>query len=295
MRNQISEQSIRDILPKRAKDATKITNGYLSVVGGSIDFPGAVRLAAHAAARIGVGGVIALIPESIRHTMSAFLPEIIVWELKEYQGHLTHASAFERVDKAQDNSQAVLIGCGMGREEETVLFIKDCLAHITKPCVIDADALYALAVLGEKFIIERSQRQWILTPHGGEFERLLTAFGYTFDQNIAQKLAVKWQCTLVLKGAPTMIYLPNGDCFENPTGNPAATTAGCGDVLAGIIAGLLAQGLSTEQAAIAGMYIAGKAADEYVKTYQFHSLLASDIIDWLPLMLRIFNDIKEEK
>ena len=92
-----------------------------------------------------------------------------------------------------------------------------------------------------------------------------------------------------------MIYLPNGDCFENPTGNSAATTAGCGDVLAGIIVGLLAQGLSTEHAAIVSMYMAGKAADEYVKTYKFHSLLASDIIDWLPLMLRIFNDIEEEK
>ena len=295
MINQISGKLIRDLLPKRATDATKFTNGYVSVVGGSIDFPGAVRLASHAAAKIGAGGVIALIPESIRHTTGAFLPEIIVWELKEYHGHLTHASAFEKVDKAHDNSKAILIGCGMGREEETILFIKDCLSHITKPCVIDADALYALGVLGEKFILERPHRQWTLTPHAGEFERLLTAFGYVFDQNIAQKLAVKWQCTLVLKGAPTMIYLPNGDCFENPTGNPAATTAGCGDVLAGIIAGLLAQGLSSEHAAIAGMYIAGKAADEYVKTYKFHSLLASDIIDWLPLMLRIFNNIEEEK
>ena len=109
MINKISGKLIRDLLPKRAKNATKFTNGYVSVVGGSIDFPGAVRLASHAAARIGAGGVIALIPESIRHTTAAFPPEIIVWELKEYQGHLTHASAFEKVDKAHDNSKAILL------------------------------------------------------------------------------------------------------------------------------------------------------------------------------------------
>lgn len=286
---ELSEQTIYSLLPKRAKDTYKFQNGYVSVVAGSTDFPGAVRLAAHAAARIGAGGVIALIPESIRHITAGFYPEIIVWELKEHQGHLTHASAFEKFDKAQECSNALLIGCGMGRKETALHFIKDCLSHTKKPCVIDADALYALGVLGEKFILERACRPWVLTPHAGEFKRLLTAFGYGFESGIAQKLAREWECTLVIKGAPTIIYLPNGDYFENPTGNAAATTAGCGDVLAGIIAGLLAQGLAIGEAAIVGMYLAGKAADNYISTVGAHSLLASDIIDRLPMVLGAGN------
>lgn len=282
---ELSQHSIYGLLPKRARDAYKFQNGYVSVVGGSIDFPGAVRLAAHAAARVGAGGVIALIPESIRHITAGFYPEIIVWELKEHHGHLTQASAFEKFDKAQEYSKALLIGCGMGRDEAALHFIKDCLSHTNKPCVIDADALYALGILGEKFILDRPSGSWILTPHAGEFERLLRAFGYTFSASIAQKLAIKWQCTIVLKGGPTTTYLPNGNYFVNPTGNPAATTAGCGDVLAGIIAGLLAQGLAAENAAIVGIYLAGKAADDYISLVKAHSLLASDIIDQLPMVL----------
>lgn len=286
---ELSEQTIYSLLPKRAKDTYKFQNGYVSVVAGSLDFPGSVRLAAHAAARIGAGGVIALIPESIRHVTPGFYPEIIVWELKEHHGYLTHASAFEKFDKAQECSSAILIGCGMGREETALHFIKDCLSHTKKPCVIDADALYALGNLGEKFILERACCPWILTPHRGEFERLLEAFGYRLEPQIAQKLAMKWQCTLVIKGAPTMIYLPNGDYYENSTGNSAATTAGCGDVLAGIIAGLLAQGLTIGEAAIVGMYLAGKAADNYISVVGAHSLLASDILDQLPMVLGARN------
>ncbi|WP_032112452.1 NAD(P)H-hydrate dehydratase [Candidatus Paracaedibacter symbiosus] len=281
---ELSTRQIQDCFPKRLKDTHKFTNGYVTVVAGSLQFPGCVRLAAHAAARVGAGGVIALIPESIQHVTSAFYPDIIVWQLKEHQGQLTHASAFEQFDSAQERSKAVLIGCGMGRGEETFHYIKECLLHTRKPCVLDADALYALASFGEKFIIEQAQRQWILTPHAGEFEHLLDVFGYISSHDIA-KLAMKWNCTIVLKGFPAMIYLPNGECFENPTGNVAASTAGCGDVLSGIIAGLLAQIGSPEQAAIAGMYLAGKVADDYVLEVKAHSLLASDIIERLPITL----------
>lgn len=282
---ELSEAAIHGFFPKRTKDSHEFTNGYVTVVAGSIQFPGAARLAAHAAARVGAGGVITLIPESIRHTSAGFYPEIIVWELKEYHGQFTYASAFERFNVAQERSQVVLIGCGMGREDETYYFIKECLLHTQKLCVLDADALYALAILGEKFIIEQAQGNWVLTPHAGEWKRLLDAFGYTVGQNTAQELAMKWNCTIVLKGFPTVTYLPNGQLFANLTGNPAATTAGCGDVLAGIIAGLAAQEKSVEKAALSGVYLAGKVADDYVLDINGHSLLASDIIERLPLTL----------
>lgn len=282
---ELSDAMIQSFFPKRPKNAYKFANGYVTVVAGSTQFPGAAKLAAHAAARVGAGGVVALVPESIRHTIGSFYPEIIVWELKEYSGQLTHASAFERFNIAQDRSKAVLIGCGMGRETETVHFIKECLLHTKKLCVLDADALYALTLLGEKFIIDQAQQNWILTPHTGELKRLLTSFGYALNKKTLHELAVKWNCTIVMKGLPTTIYMPDGKFFENPTGNPAATTAGCGDVLAGIIAGLLAQQQSPMQAAISGMYLAGKVADDYVLDVGAHSLLASDIIERLPVTL----------
>lgn len=282
---ELSDATIQSFFPKRFKNAYKFANGYVTVVAGSNQFPGAARLAAHAAARVGAGGVIALVPESIRHTIAAFYPETIVWELKEHHGQLTHASAFEKFNIAQDRSKAVLIGCGMGRGDETLHFIKECLLHTKKQCVLDADALYALALFGEKFIIDQAQQNWILTPHAGELKRLLTSFGYTLDKDTVQNLAMKWNCTIVMKGFPTIIYLPDGKFFENPTGNLAATTAGCGDVLAGIIAGLLAQEQSPIRAAISGMYLAGKAADDYILDIKAHSLLASDIIERLPVTL----------
>lgn len=284
-RLELSETTIQGFFPERTRNSHKFTNGYVTVIAGSCQFPGSPRLTAHAAARVGAGGVITLIPESIRYTSAAFYPEIIVWELKEHHGQLTHASAFEKFNTAQERSRAVLIGCGMGREDETRHFIRECLLHTQKPCVLDADALYTLAILGEGFIIEHARQNWILTPHAGELKRLLDAFGYTLGKDIVQKLAIKWNCTIVLKGFPTVIYMPNGTFFENPTGNPAATTAGCGDVLAGIIAGLAAQGQALEKAVIGGVYLAGKVADDYILETKAHSLLASDIIERLPVAL----------
>lgn len=281
----LSEATIQSFFPRRSKDAYKFANGYVTIVAGSMQFPGAARLAAHAAARVGAGGVIALVPESIRHTVASFYPEIIVRELKEHHGKLTHASAFEKFNTAQARSKAVLIGCGMGRDDETLHFIKECLLHTKKLCVLDADALYALALFGEKFIVEQARGNWILTPHTGELKRLLASFGHILNKDTVHRLAIKWNCMIVMKGFPTTIYLPDGKIVENSTGNPAASTAGCGDVLAGIIAGLLAQEQSTEKAAISGMYLAGKVADDYILDVKTHSLLASDIIERLPVTL----------
>lgn len=281
----LGPKDIQGLLPKRSQSSNKYMNGYLTVVAGSKRFPGAPRLASHAAARIGAGGVIALVPESISHTIPAFYPEIIIWELKQHGGVLTHATAFEQFEIAQKKSMAILIGCGLDREDETLMFVKNCLSHTSHPVVIDGDALYGLGEFGEEYLISNSQGRWILTPHFGELSHLLTRFNYDPLQADLQEIAKKWQCTVLFKGFPTLAYLPDGTVYENTTGNPSVTTAGCGDVLAGIIAGLLAQGLTPSDAACVGIYIAGKAADKYAQNIKSHSLLATDIINLLPEVL----------
>jgi NAD(P)H-hydrate epimerase len=278
--NKITRESVRHLVPVRLPQTHKFINGYLAIVAGSTYFPGTVRMTAHAAAQSGVGGICMFFPHSIRCDIVNVIPEAIWFSLKEHGGELSLASAFATYREGSQRAKAVLIGCGMGRLPSTQEFIRDCLAHTELPMVIDADALYALR--GHKDLIERSAKgRWLLTPHEGEWQGLMTSNGLTPDTD-AREVAHQWGCTILLKGFPSRIFTPEGDVYENTTGNPAATTAGCGDVLAAICAAFLTQGLSVSEAAQLGVYLAGQAADHVVARTGSYSLRASDIIEELP-------------
>lgn len=284
-------------IPKRTHRTHKFTNGYLTAIVGSKSYPGAARLSTHGAARAGAGGVQVLIPESLWPLVSSFQPEIMPVLLKEQGGELSSVSAFETFVRASSRSRAILVGCGLGRNHFVSEFVEAVLSYTSLPTVIDGDALYILSQLPSTFREKHGQAPWILTPHGGEWQRLLVSHGYLLDDEPffddfldsdnqpfhrpSQKFAQDFKVVVVLKSFPSYIYLPSGEIFENPTGNPAATTAGCGDLLAGIIAGFLAQGLEVENAARVGLYLAGKAADEVIGRTGGHSLMASDILSAL--------------
>lgn len=275
-------------IPNHTSSSHKFLNGYLTAVVGSSSFPGAARLSCHAAARVGAGGVQVLLPESLRPLIGSFPPEIMPVFTKEHDHTIAPLKAFETFLESSIRSKAVLIGCGLGRSPGVQELIKAILSHTQMPCVIDGDALYALGKWGRDFTSRYAKGQWILTPHRGELNRLRNDLGYADDpldssMNTGEisQMAKDLGVVIVAKGFPSLIFTPQGDVHLNNTGNPASTTAGCGDVLAGIIAGYLAQGLTPEKAARIGLHRAGQAADTFIERTGAHSLMASDIIEEL--------------
>jgi hydroxyethylthiazole kinase-like uncharacterized protein yjeF len=279
----ITKTLVRSLMPKRSLESFKFSNGYLSIVAGSLYFPGTVRLTALAAAKAGAGGICLFFPQSIRSDLSDLMPEAMWFSLKEHGGELSPGSAFATFMEGTQRSTAVHIGCGLGRLPSTQEFIRECLVHTELPTVIDADGLFALQGHTE-LMTQQSQGRWLLTPHLGEWRNLLVSHGVDLDVD-PRIIAQQWNCVILLKGFPSKVYTPDGDVFENTTGNPAATTAGCGDALSAICASFLAQGVSVRDAALLGIFIAGQAADEYVQATRTHSLMASDIIQQLPITI----------
>lgn len=278
---------IRQWLPQRTVQSYKYQIGYLLAIVGSQAFPGAATLSCQAAARVGAGAVKVIIPQSIWAVLANHFKEIILVSTSETNEGTLSSKAFPILLSHAEKCRAGLIGCGLGRHTETRSLFQHVLTTLKLPLLLDADALWMLASFGEEFIREHSQGNWILTPHDGEFARLVNQNHLRSEerQSLLQQKAQEWKCTILLKGFPGLIACPDGTVYINPTGNPAATTAGCGDVLAGICSGFLAQGLSPPHAAVTGLYVAGLAADHYIKNYGGHTLLASDLIDQIPFVL----------
>lgn len=216
--------------------------------------------------------------------MAAHVVEIMLRRVVETEDGGLALEALSEVASFTEKCKAGWAGCGIGRHPETISFVRESLKQIQVPMVLDADALWAI---DSAFIQNYCQGKWLLTPHEAEFKRLIGSISLT-DQNRADVLkehAVEWNCTILLKGFPALIAGPEGEVWENSTGSTAATTAGCGDVLAGICAGFLSQGLSPFQAAIVGMYIGGLASQAHQEAFGGHSLMASDLLTQVPYVL----------
>ena len=185
---------------------------------------------------------------------------------------------------------AIAVGPGLRNGAHSKKLMKQLLEKVTQPLIIDADGLNTLAESPK--LLSLLPQQSILTPHPGEMDRLVGKSSTTFDRlQKAKELSLKHQIIIVLKGANTCIVLPNGSFIFNPTGNAGMATAGSGDVLTGVILSLLAQGYSSEQAAIYGVYIHGLAGDLAAKEIGMDSLIASVIIQFLPkAFLNIHNN-----
>jgi ADP-dependent NAD(P)H-hydrate dehydratase / NAD(P)H-hydrate epimerase len=178
-----------------------------------------------------------------------------------------------------ENSTVSAIGPGISRHEETQDLVRMLIQKATRPLVVDADALFALA--GHLDVLRDAGKDIILTPHAGEFSRLIDCTVADVDtQKVerARSFAKEHAVTLVLKGAPTIIASKDGDVYINPTGNPGMATAGSGDVLAGVIAGLLAQGASALDAALCGVYLHGMAGDTARENVGEYGLIATDML-----------------
>jgi hydroxyethylthiazole kinase-like uncharacterized protein yjeF len=270
-------------LPQRGKNPNKYKNGYVFGLVGSRSFPGAAVLSAIAAAKVGAGGVRCLIPKSIWPIVAAHVVEIMLQSVVETEDGGLALESLPEISSLTAKCTAGWAGCGIGRHPETMALIRESLKQIQVPMVLDADALIAV---DSAFIQHYAQGKWILTPHAGEFERLIgRSFTLENRADVLRDRAMALNCIILLKSFPSLIAGPQGEVFENHTGSTAATTAGCGDVLAGICAGLLGQGLSPLHAAVVGMYLSGIASDTYHQAFGGHTLMASDLLTQIPLVL----------
>lgn len=281
---------VKSVLPKRPLGANKGTFGKALVVAGSVNYVGAAYLACSGPIRVGAGLVTLAIPSSLLPIVASKLTEVTYLPLPETISGVMSPQAAGVVQQAQANYDVLLLGCGLGQHPATVSFIKSVLLGeqaSLPPVVLDADGLNALADTPDWW--RQMTEDVILTPHPGEMARLtgMSVEGVQSDRvGIAKKKALEWQKTVVLKGAYTVIATPDGMVNINPAANPGLASAGTGDVLSGVITGLLAQGLSPADAAVCGVYLHGEAGEMVRQRLGDAGMLASDLLPVLPLAIR---------
>ncbi len=277
---------VQRTFPKRAVNSHKHSVGKIFILAGSRSMSGAALLCSLSSMRSGAGQVILGIPESEYPVVARRTMEVMPLPLPSTADGSVALTALSEIHARLRWCDVLLIGCGLSRNEETQLLIRTIIHSCEKPMVIDADALYALA--GHLHLLSR-KRSVILTPHMGEFSRLTGMPAQEIERNkfaLASGFSRKHKVTLILKGAPTIVADERGKVFVNPTGNPGMSTAGSGDVLAGIVASLTGQGNSALDAAVNGTYLHGEAGDCAAERIGMHGMIAGDIVRNLPAAIR---------
>lgn len=261
---------VASVVPVRNKFDHKGKFGHALIVAGSRGMTGAAVLAARAAIRSGAGLVTAHLPGELAPCMYASVPEVMV-QYDQSDLLISEVTGIEKYD-------AIGMGPGIGQKSNTQKALRTLLESCRCGLVLDADALNIIS--SYRSILAKLPPGTILTPHPGEFERMMGEYDNGYSRLMAASdLAKQTKSVIVLKGAYTATLLPDGDIWFNSTGNPGMATAGSGDVLTGMITALLAQGYRSASAAIAGVYLHGLAGDIAAAKRGKESLIASDIID----------------
>jgi NAD(P)H-hydrate epimerase len=277
----LTQEIVKKIYVPVPKFAHKGSNGLGLLIAGSAQMPGAAILAAQAAMRSGLGKLIVHAPTDALSKALIRVPEII-------SSFDPNTDCFSSLPDALNNCNTLAIGPGLGKDFCTQNAVCELLKKISYPIIVDADALNILAE--NKEWLSLLPQNSIITPHAGEFERLVGKTANRFEKtSIAQDFAQKHRIIVVLKGHYTTIVLPNETVYINTTGNQGMATAGSGDVLTGILLGLLTKGYSPENAAKMGVYLHGLAGDLALENQSYESLIASDIIENLGKAWKLIN------
>ena len=280
----LTEERMGTLVPQRPGDAHKGRCGAVAVVAGSAGMTGAAALTAESALRSGAGRVSLGTPASLNDILEVKLTEVMTRPLPEVRKHRCLAlRALGELLRLFPRCDCVAMGPGLGRHRETMELVRRLVPRAGRPVVLDADGLNAFAGATDK--LKDVDHPLILTPHIGEFARLseLSKEEILEDPMArARRFALDFGLTLVLKGAPTVIATSSGKVLVNPSGNAGMATAGSGDVLTGLIAGFLAQGLAPEDAACLGVYIHGRAGDAACDKIGEWGMTAGDIASKVP-------------
>ncbi len=274
----VEEADLKPMLRRRYEFAHKGDMGHALIVAGSYGMAGAAILATRACLRSGVGKVTVHTPRKNNDVLQTAVPEAVL--------HLDREDQFFTEPMSTDDFEAMAIGPGLGTAEGTAIAMIAQLRRATCPSVVDADALNIIS--NHRAWMQQLPKEIIMTPHDAEFDRLVgTASNGSYDRlSKVRDMAERLNAYIILKGRYSALCMPDGHVFFNPTGNPGMATAGSGDVLTGIITGLLARGYQQREAALLGMYLHGLAGDMAAKDLGQESLIASDIIRYLPKAIR---------
>jgi ADP-dependent NAD(P)H-hydrate dehydratase / NAD(P)H-hydrate epimerase len=279
----LTPEIIRTAFKPRKPDAHKGTTGHVLVVSGSVGKTGAAAMTAMSAMRAGAGLVTLAIPESLNPVLETQALEAMTYPLPETENGIIGESSFNKIMDLLSGKKCLAIGPGLGEAAETKNLIHRIIKESSVTIVIDADGLNNLA--GSTNILKKAKAPLILTPHPGEMARLMDSTAGSVQKDritCARKFAENFNVHIVLKGAKTIIAHPEGNIFINPTGNPGMASGGMGDVLTGIIAGLVAQGFSPESATHTGVYLHGAAADMLAEKIGPFGYLATEVMNAIP-------------
>lgn len=277
------KRKFKGLLKKRPRESYKGDFGHIFILAGSRGLTGAAALCSNAALRSGAGLVTLGIPASLNSIMSRKLTEVMTLSLAETKENTLSLKAEKEILKKAKGSDIVVLGPGLSQHPETQKLINRLVSKIDKPMILDADALNAVAK--NISVLKKIKAGYAITPHSGEMSRLINkGAGYIKNHRItiAKKFSHDYNAVVVLKGAGTVVASPVGKCYINRTGNPGMATAGSGDVLTGIIAGFLSQGIKIFDAGVLGVYVHGIAGDLAAEDKGEIGLIAGDILENIP-------------
>ncbi|MFH1564990.1 MAG: NAD(P)H-hydrate dehydratase [bacterium] len=268
---------------KRPEDSNKSDYGKVFILAGSIGMTGAAYLCSQVALRTGSGLVTCGIPKSLNQIMEVKFTEAMTLPLFETKDHFLSLKAKNKILEFSKKCDSIAIGPGLGQNKETQKLVKELILKIEKPIILDADGINALN--GDIKIFKKRKNRTIITPHPGEMSRLIKK-DITHIQlnreNIAKDIAQTTGAVVCLKGHRTVVASSSGEIYINKTGNSGMASGGTGDVLTGIITSFVGQGMDDFSATVAAVYLHGLAGDIAASKKGKFSLIASDIIEYLP-------------
>ena len=283
----LTDASVLEKQPPRPKNSHKGTFGSLLNISGSGFYTGAALLSTKAALRSGAGLVTLATPKRVINAIASAIPEAVFLPLEQDADAFMDKSAAEALTKPLAEATVCTLGCGIGNNENSRYIVEFVLKNRDCPLILDADGINCIS--SNINVLKDNSHPLVLTPHPREFSRLAGISVEEVQRNrlaLAKLFAEQTGTVLVLKGVNTVIAAPDGRVFVNTTGNSALAKAGTGDVLTGIIGGLLAQGADPFDCAVLGVFLHGRCADELVKKASPAGILAGDVIELLPYVLR---------
>ncbi len=279
-------KTVKKLVPPRKPSGSKFDHGLVACLCGSRGMTGSAALASMAALRTGCGMVHLFSPKSAVAPLSSKLLEVVLHEIDETTAGTPGLSAFDAIMRSIDTMQALCIGPGVSHEDETAKLVRQLVTAARCPIVLDADGINAYK--GNVSALANRKSRLVITPHRGEWERLFPPLSASPIDSVRTLLetATQYEMTILHKGSPTIVAGPGNVAYLLPYGNSGMATAGCGDVLSGIIASLIAQGCGVTDAAALGAYIHGLAGEAASETFGEHSMIASDLLSAVPAVMK---------
>jgi NAD(P)H-hydrate epimerase len=282
--NVITARDLAPLIGPRPPDSNKGNYGHVLVVGGSLGKAGAAAMAGIAVLRAGAGLSTVATPKSVLATVAGFHPELMTEPLPETDAGTISSDAQERIEQLSKGKSVVAIGPGISRDAQTADLVRKLISNLQASIVLDADGLNAFE--GRTAELNGKGRTLVITPHPGEMARLVGCSIADVQSNrlqVARRFAREHELIVVLKGYRTLVVQPNGEAWVNTTGNPGMSTGGTGDILTGMVAGMIAQHSKDAFAAVlAAVHLHGLAGDVMRESVGEHSLVATDLLVGLP-------------